>query len=127
MSVDQRRIVDAVGTSRQDGHIVLTIADHLPFDGDASRLLTLQEKINDYLDFIESGELCQSYPAAVGQTIEISIRFLHSPDDLGRSFLATAERFIRAAGLTLSFTSPQTTANAEQNGGGNSAALRASP
>ena len=81
MSVDQRRIVDAIGTNMQDGHIVLTIADHLPFDGEASRLQALQNKINDYLDFIESGELCQTYPAAVGQPVEISIRFLHCPDD----------------------------------------------
>lgn len=106
MSVEQRLIVDAVGTSMDDGHIVLTIADHLPFDGDSARLRPLQDKLNDYLDFIETGEIHEAYPAAVGQHIEISIRFLHCPDDTGRAFLATAECLIREAGVTLTYISP---------------------
>jgi hypothetical protein len=106
MSVEQRQILDAIGTSKADGHIVLTIADHLPFDGDSARLRTLQDKLNDYLDFIESGELHKAYPAAAGQQIEISFRFLHCPDDGGRAFLDKAGRLIREAGVTLTYISP---------------------
>jgi hypothetical protein len=48
MSVEQRKVVDFIGTSKADGHIILTISDHLPFDGDEARLVALQDKLNDY-------------------------------------------------------------------------------
>jgi len=102
MSVEQRKIVDFIGTSKADGHVILTISDHLPFDGEA-RLITLQEKLNDYLAFIESGEVCDTYPAANGRPIEISIRFKHPPDERGLAFLRAAEQTIRDAGFTLTY------------------------
>jgi hypothetical protein len=110
MSVDQRKVVDAIGTSKADGHIILTISDHLPFDGDAARFVMLQDKLNDYLDFLESGEIYDTYPAANGRPIEISIRFQHAPDQRGLAFLHTAEQTIRDAGFTLTyiFTEPST-------------------
>src|SRR5436305_11306068 len=100
MSIEQRKIVDFIGTSKADGHIILTIADHLPFDGDEARLLMLKDKLNDYLAFIESGEICDSYPAATGRPVEISIRFKHIPDAKALTFLHSAQQTIQNAGLS---------------------------
>jgi hypothetical protein len=107
MSVEQRKVVDFIGTSKADGHIILTISDHLPFDGDEARLVALQDKLNDYLAFIEAGEICDSYPAANGRPIEISIRFKHVPDERGFAFLESAQQTIREAGFSLSYETPQ--------------------
>jgi len=114
MSVEQRKIVDFISTSTTDGHVTLTISDHLPFDDDGTRLVALQDKLNDYLAFIQAGEIYDSYPAANGQPIEISIRFMHIPDSRGLAFLRAAEQTIRAAGFSLTFTTPneQPTGNA---------------
>jgi hypothetical protein len=103
MSVEQRNVVDFIGTSKADGHVILTISDHLPFDGNEARLVNLQDKLNDYLAAIESGEICDAYPAANGRPIEISIRFKHSPDERGLAFLRASERAIREAGFSLTY------------------------
>jgi hypothetical protein len=106
MSVEQRKVVDFIGTCKSDGHIILTIADHLPFDGGDARLIALQDKLNDYLTFLESGEVCDTYPAANGRPIEISIRFKYAPDERGICFLRTAEQTIREAGFRLTYEAP---------------------
>lgn len=114
MSVEQRKIVDFIGTSKTDGHVTLTISDHLPFDGDEARLIALQDKLNDYLAFIEAGEIYDKYPAANGHPIEISIHFMHLPDARGFAFLRAAEQTIREAGFSLTYRTPneQPTGNA---------------
>jgi len=106
MSVEQRKVVDFIGTSKADGHVILTISDHLPFDGSEARLVTLQNKLNDYLVFIEAGEICDAYPAANGRPIEISIRFKHVPDARALAFLGVAKQTIRDAGFTLTYETP---------------------
>jgi len=55
MSVEQRKVIDFVGISKADGRAILTISDHLPWLADNEHLLILQDKINDYLAFLESG------------------------------------------------------------------------
>jgi hypothetical protein len=102
MSVEQRRIVDFVGVSKADGHVILTIADHLPFD-DEERLVTLQNKLNDYLAFIESGEIYESYPDAKERQVEISIQFKHQPNERALEFLQSAGDTIREAGFGFSY------------------------
>lgn len=106
MSVEQQKIIDFIRTSKTDGHVTLTISDHLPFDDDGTRLVALQHKLNDYLAFIEAGEIYDTYPAANGQPIEISIRFMHIPDSRGLAFLRAAEQTIREAGFSLTYTAP---------------------
>ena len=41
------------------GEIVLTMADHLPWDQGKEHWSMLEEKINRYLGFIEAGELVE--------------------------------------------------------------------
>ncbi|MDR6534474.1 DUF6572 domain-containing protein [Variovorax soli] len=62
MTVENTSIVDAVGTDTETGEVRLSIIDHLPWDTEHLRLL--QDKINVYLGFIESGEIYVSYPSA---------------------------------------------------------------
>ncbi|WP_370590617.1 DUF6572 domain-containing protein, partial [Xylophilus sp. ASV27] len=55
MNVENTTIVDAVGTDKETDEVRLSIFDHLPWDTEHLRLL--QDKINVYLGFIESGEI----------------------------------------------------------------------
>lgn len=65
MSVDQINVVDFIGVDNSTGHVVLTITDHIEWiDGDSEHLLLLQEKLNTYLSFVESGEILETYPDA---------------------------------------------------------------
>ena len=64
MAVDNPNVIDAIGTDQTTGEVVLTISDHLEWDDRNEHLLILQEKINRYIGFIETGELREKYPGA---------------------------------------------------------------
>ncbi len=64
MSVDQTQVIDVVSKDPK-GTIVLSISDHLDWDNTKQHLLILQEKINTYLNFVDSGEICEKYPDAI--------------------------------------------------------------
>ncbi len=46
------------------GEVVLTISDHLEWNDENEHILTLQEKINRYLGFIQCGQLHERYTHA---------------------------------------------------------------
>jgi hypothetical protein len=87
VSVDNPKVVDVVGTDRVTGGVVLTISDHLEWDDANEHLLALQAKINSYLDFIESGQLLEEYPAAQGKLISIELLCKYALSADGKVFL----------------------------------------
>jgi hypothetical protein len=102
VSIDQPKVVDFCGISEADGCCVLRISDHREWN-DWEHLLALQEKLNNYLAFIESGEIYAARPEARGRAIEISIHCKFTPegeDDF--SFLRLARNAIRSAGFRFS-------------------------
>ena len=102
MSVDQPNVVDIISNS-QSGEIVLTISDHLDWTDTHGHLLVLQEKINTYLRFLESGEIYQRYPDATGRKIIIKVVFQLEPNLEARSFLSKARTIVEGAGFGFAF------------------------
>lgn len=100
MSVEQRHVVDAISTSKFGDRTTLTIFDHLPWLSDNKHLLTLQDKINDYLRFVQSGQLYESRPEAKGRTIAIQIVCKFQPVGEAIRFLEIARRTVESAGLS---------------------------
>lgn len=99
MSVKQRKVIDAISIRMSDGRAVLTISDHLPWLPDNQHLLILQDKLNDYLAFILSGEIYDSYPKAHGRAIEIQVVHKYPPVGDAVIFLQRAGDMIRSAGF----------------------------
>jgi hypothetical protein len=102
MGIDHPKTVDFCGISQDQGCCVLVIADDRGWN-DWAHLLALQEKLNNYLAFIESGEIYTARPEARGLAIEISIRCRFAPegeDDF--SFLRLARNAIEGAGFRFS-------------------------
>ena len=67
---------------------------------DATHIPQLQEKLNDYLAFIESGEIYESYPDAHGREIEIQLICKYLPlEGEGSAFIEHAGDKIRGAGF----------------------------
>lgn len=73
MSIQERDVVDAIGIEAKSGKVILTITDHLDWSNEHAHLLALQEKMNTYVRFIESGELERAYVKAAGRTPVIDI------------------------------------------------------
>jgi len=98
MSVSDTRVVDILSTDEVTGESVLTISDHLEWD-DPEHLLTLQEKLNTYLAFIESGEIEEQIPNALAGKIRIDLVALNEPTMKAVEFLLQAQAVIREAGF----------------------------
>jgi hypothetical protein len=102
MSVEKTNVVDAIGIEKNEW-VVLTISDHLEWDLANEHLLVLQDKINGYLRFIESGEIFDAYPQAHGKQIMISIVALHSPFGDAVKFIDRAKETVEKAGFGFRF------------------------
>lgn len=105
MSIDQENTIDFVTIDRSSGDLWLTISDHLPWDeNEGSHLFLLQNKINAYLSFIESGELLEKVPNAKGRSIVINLVGQFPLSQKADAFLKKAQGAIEGAGFRLQFS-----------------------
>lgn len=104
MSVEQTNVVDAIGVDNATGDVVLTITDHLEWSGgDNEHLLLLQEKLNTYLSFVESGELLEAYPNAIGRAVFIDVVYKHPLNQQAKGFYIQAAQIVEGAGMKLRY------------------------
>ncbi|MEZ5692011.1 MAG: DUF6572 domain-containing protein [Rickettsiales bacterium] len=82
MSIEDTSIVDFIGLDEQK-NVRLTISDHLSW-GDEQHLFLLQEKVNCYISFIESGEILEKYPESMNKRVIIDLvcKFSPSTEDI---------------------------------------------
>ena len=99
MSIEQLDVVDVVSIDKQTGDMILTISDHLDWADTVAHQTALQAKFNNYLAFIESGEILTRYPDAKGRPVVIKVVFKYTPDQEGYGFLARAKAVIESAGF----------------------------
>jgi hypothetical protein len=97
MSIDQTDTIDAISTSAE-GKIILTISDHYPWSDDW-HLQLLQNKINAYLQFIESGQIFDNYPNAARRDLIIETVIKFEPTVSATLFLEKAKKVITKAGI----------------------------
>ena len=102
MTVEQTNIVDLTTTEPMTGNVSLVITDHLSWDDNQKEhMWLLQEKINAYLRFIESGEVYEKLPAARGKEITIRIVAKCPPSPDAERFFSHARSVVSGAGLQL--------------------------
>ena len=103
MTVEQSDVVDIIGIDGATGSVVLWISDHLDWDDGYGHLLILQSKINTYLRYIESGEINEWYPQAVGKDLVIEIVGKYDLPDTAANFFREAGVLVSNAGVSLRF------------------------
>lgn len=113
MTVEQISVIDAIGTNTSTGAVHLTVSDHLEWNQE--HIATLQEKLNSYLAFVESGEINSAYPNAVGRKIVIDLVLKHRPNKEATSFLSKVGEIIESSGLSFIY-GPLTTGYANDHG-----------
>jgi hypothetical protein len=97
MTVEQANTIDAIGTDMATGAVHLTVTDHLEWDQE--HMLKLQEKLNAYLAFVESGEIHSTYPDAVGRKIVVDLILKYRPTEVASAFLEKIRPIIEQAGF----------------------------
>ena len=99
MTIEQLDKIDIIGTNENKTSLV--ISDHLEWDAKNEKLLLLQDKLNTYLAFVESGEIYEQYPDALDKSIEIKLVSKYHPNQEALKFLNLASGIIQSAGFVL--------------------------
>lgn len=86
MSVVDKDTVDGIALS-EDKVIKLLITDHLAWEEEYEHLLILQDKINSYLAFCESGQYKEVYEDCEAESVVFEIHFLYEPTQNAYKFL----------------------------------------
>lgn len=91
MSIEETNRVDFTCFDHNEGTLLLAISDPLDWDETHHHLQKLQTKMNNYLRYIESGELFEKVTGAQGWKIKILVYLKHSPPPLAQKFFAAAQ------------------------------------
>ena len=89
-SLEKPNVVDAIGTEKTTGDIILTITDSWDWEDEQQHLLALQAKLNSYFNFIESGQIFDEYPNAKGRKLVIDVVTRFPLPEIGVQFLEKA-------------------------------------
>lgn len=103
MSLEKTNVVDAIGVEKATGDVILTIADPLDWTDERGHLLRLQDKINRYLGFIESGEMVEAYPLAKDKNAVIEVAVRCPLPEIAVRFLERAREVAEGYGVGFRF------------------------
>jgi hypothetical protein len=95
--------IDVIG--EDDNEIVLAISDHWSWDGsdgipEETHVYKLQDKLNSYLSYIESGEISEKYDIE-GKKIIIEIYNKYPFSQLAEDFIRKSSEIVKKAGFEL--------------------------
>ena len=98
--------LDAIGVV--DSHLELLLVDPIGWEEEieAVHLEILQEKINNYIHFLESKQYVVRYSDRFDKKV-IHITFQHSPSDNGLAFLAAVQKVLQPTDMSLKVELPE--------------------
>ncbi|WP_460094090.1 DUF6572 domain-containing protein [Pseudomonas sp. S2_B03] len=106
MSIVEPKVVDIVAVPEwEPKNVILIISDHLKWGDKAHQggHLLLQEKINTYIAFIESGEILESYPSSKGKLPIIRINGLYKLPEQAEFFVERVAQTLKDVGIGFEF------------------------
>jgi len=104
MSVEDIDKIDHIGIDRRTGDVHLSISDHLDWDqNEGEHLFVLQDKLNTYLEFVESGQLYAKYPHAAGRKIVFEVMGKFALSREARKFYRLVGNTVQKYGCILQF------------------------
>lgn len=82
MTILDKGTVDFVSIDKASNDAILILADHLSWDTESEymeHMLLIQEKINSYVSYVESGQLDKDYPSKRPRKVRIELVSKFSP------------------------------------------------
>jgi hypothetical protein len=104
MSVEETNKIDRTAWDKNKTRVLLVVSDHLDWEvEEGEHLFLLQEKLNTYLYFIESGKLVETLPWASGLPVTIRIygKFPLSPE--AARFLELVKQKLETIDVSIEF------------------------
>jgi hypothetical protein len=101
MSILDTNSIDIVAARPDSSIVKLVISDHLTWDDLDAHSRLLQDKINTYLAFVESGQLHRLEEPRIPDSPQVHIALVaqHRPTVEASRFLGQVEEFLRGAGF----------------------------
>ena len=101
MTVEDSNQIDFVAMRPGDPDVLLVIADHLDWSAAEDHARRLQDKIGRYLDFVQSGELWETFPHARGRRVIIRVHAKFPFTDYASKFLDKTAAAVAESGCRL--------------------------
>ena len=98
--------IDAIGASDTDLELLLIDGNLWLPDTEEEHLLKLQEKLNNYIYFLESKQYVERYGDSFDKKV-IHITFQYSPSDNGLAFLAAVQKVLQPTDMSLKVELPE--------------------
>lgn len=107
MSILEKNKVDGIGKNEIENKIALMIADHLDWQNEFEHLTLLQNKINAYISFIESGQIYDVYPdAKLADGFILDFRFKYKITDNCKKLLGVINENLKHLEIELKINEP---------------------
>ena len=104
MSIDQEKVIDARAVDEKANEVNLFIFDHYSWeDPKSEHPFKLQDKLNTYLAYIESGEIYTNNPEYKEKPVVIKVLGKYPLSEFGEKFYEKATTIIQWAGFDLKF------------------------
>lgn len=88
--VHNPRVVDLIAFDAARDEVLLTMLEQRKWNGGAEQLVQLQEKLNNYLDYVLDGYLTKQYPEYSGKQVRIVLECVEPPAEGDASELIDA-------------------------------------
>jgi len=99
MALKKIDTIDFINVKSGTDLVFLNLIDEADWQDEKRHVYLLQEKINNYLSFIENGELNKAYPKAVDSKLVIRVIARYPATELGLRFFEKAKEAIVGAGF----------------------------
>lgn len=104
MTIEQTGVIDIISVSEDDAVASLIISDHLPWDSDPrGHMLLVQNKVNEYLEFIEGETLYEARPDLRGKRLVLKVIAKFAPPKEAQDFYVTLQQHLASAGYPFVF------------------------
>lgn len=102
MSVIEKDKIDGIGKSKSNKELLFLITDHLDWSDERYHLVTLQDKINSYVLYIESEQFKEIYPDDEFDFFTIEIHFKYPIIEKCSQFLDVVAKQLGQYGIKIS-------------------------
>ena len=99
MTIEQERVIDFLAVSKSSGKKILTISDHLQWSDYEYHSMSLQSKINYYLEYIYSNKIHKILPGGDNNSIRIQLIMKHEPTSRATRLLGEIKAKIEMLGF----------------------------
>jgi hypothetical protein len=105
MSIEQPNVIDLLVHDKAKQRALLLISDHLDWekDEDYGHLKLLQDKLNHYIWFIESGKMLETIPDLKGLPVFVVVWGKYALSDQAKACYDFAKKPAEEMGFSLEF------------------------